>query len=323
MAREQATDEESFMEAIVTLTMNPAVDKSSQVHRVAPDQKLSCDRPEFHPGGGGINVARVIHRLGGAARALYLCGGTSGDLLQRLLDEEEIDQQPIHMEGRVRENFTVLEESSGQQYRFGMPGPEVKEEEWQRVLDQLGEMVPKADYIVASGSLPPGVPDDFYARIAKMANETKARLIVDTKGAPLQAAVEQGLYLIKPNMRELGMIAGHEIEDEEEQEEVARSLVEQGQCEVVVVSLGAAGALYATRDTCERLRAPSVSIKSKVGAGDSMVGGMVLALAQEKSVREAVQRGIATGAAAVTTPGTELCRADEAEHLYREIQKGE
>jgi 6-phosphofructokinase 2 len=308
------------METVVTLTMNPAVDKSTQVQRVVAEEKLSCERPQFDAGGGGINVSRVISRLGGTATTIYLCGGVTGEMLQRLLDEEEIVQHPIRIEGRVRENLTVFEKVSEQQYRFGMPGPEVKEREWQGVLEQLQEMTPESGYIVASGSLPPGVPDDFYARIAKMSKKTDTRFIVDTKGEPLRAAVEQGVYLIKPNMRELGMLVEHQIEDEQEQEEVARALVEQGQVEVVVVSLGAAGALYVTKDISERIRAPSVPINSKVGAGDSMVGGLVLALAQGKPVREAVQRGVAAGAAAVITPGTELCRAKDAERLYKKIQ---
>ena len=302
---------------IITLTMNPAVDKSTQVQHVAPDQKLRCEKPRFDPGGGGINVARVITRLGGRTEAIYPRGGPMGDMLYGLLESEQIQQHTIPVAEQTRTNLTVYDQSSEQQFRFGMPGTHLTEAEWQRCLEAVEAMSP--DFLVASGSLPPGVPDDFYARVAHIAHKVQARYALDTSGDALTQGVEGGCYLLKPNMRELQHLAGESIDREDAQEQAARSLIEAGKAEIVVVSLGSAGALLVTADGSKRLRAPSVTIRSKVGAGDSMMGGMVLALARQWPVEAVVNYGIAAGAAAVTSPGTKLCEPEDVEALYQAI----
>lgn len=302
---------------ILTLTMNPALDKSATVESVAAERKLRCGPPSFFPGGGGINVSRAIKYLGGNATACYLTGGPFGQMLQRLLDQEGITQQPLEIGGLTRESFTVLETATDQQYRFSVPGPQVRECEWQGALQALADVEPVPAYVVASGSLPPGVPRDFYGRVREITNQLDARLIVDTYGEPLREAVDRGVFLVKPNMRELGMLAGRAIESETDQEEVARRLVEDGRADVVVISLGAAGALLVTGEFCQRIRAPTVPIKSKVGAGDSMVAGLTLSLARGQPLLEAVRFGVSAGAAAVMTPGTSLCRREDTERLFR------
>lgn len=308
------------METILTLTMNPAIDKSSRVEHVLPERKLRCRPPRHEPGGGGINVSRAIHRLGGRSSALYTAGGPPGKMLQDLLDSEEITHHPISVEGWTRENLVVYEESSDRQFRFGMPGAPLKEKEWKRCIEELASVDPKPDYLVASGSLPPGVPEDFYAWVARLARELGARFVLDTAAEPFRVAVREGVFLVKPNLRELNELAEREIEDESEQEELARQLIDEGRSEVVVVSRGAGGALAVWENGCEHLRAPTVPIKSKVGAGDSMVAGIVLKLAQQSTLREAIHFGVAAGAAAVMTPGTELCRREDAELLYSRMR---
>lgn len=307
------------MDTILTVTMNPTIDKTTHVDRVAPGQKLRCAAPRHDPGGGGINVSRAVGKLGGEATAVYPAGGPMGAVLENRLNEEDVARIQIPIAGWTRENVTVLDDSGEQHYRFNMPGPELSESDWRRCLDRVREFRPLPDYVVASGSLPPGVPDDFYGRLVRLGREWDARVVVDTSGDALRAAAREGLYLLKPNMRELGQLAGGPIEDEEQQEEAATELVRSGQAEVVVVSLGAAGALLVTEDRCERLRAPVVNIRSKIGAGDSMVAGMVLALSGGWDLVEAVRYGIASGAAAVMTPGTELCRKEDTERLYERI----
>ncbi len=307
------------MQSILTLTINPTIDKSSRVDNVVPEHKLRCKSPRYEPGGGGINVSRAIKRLGGKSVAFYPVGGPSGQMLRNLLEEEGLLHHPIQMEGWTRENLTVYEESTGQQFRFNMPGPTLQEKDWNRCLTELSEFDPKAAYIVASGSLPQGVPKDFYARVANLAKGFGARMIVDTFGEALRLAARAGVYLLKPNMRELRDLAEQEIRDESQQEAVAMEIVKSGHAEAVVVSLGPAGALMVSKEGYERLRAPTVPIESKVGAGDSMVAGIVLSLAQGKSLRDAVRFGVAAGAAAVMTPGTELCRLEDTERLYRHM----
>jgi 6-phosphofructokinase 2 len=309
--------------SIVTVTINPCIDKSTGIDNVVPERKLRCDPPSYEPGGGGINVSRAIRKLGGSSIAYYLTGGQIGHMLDRLLDDENIASERMPIEGLTRENLIVYEKATGQQYRFGMPGPKVREKELERCIERISGIHPPPEYIVASGSLPPGVPDDFYGRIARRAREIKAKLILDTSGEPLRSALEEGVYLIKPNLRELGLLAGGDVEDESNHVELAEAIIREGKSEIVVVSLGAAGALLVWGNGCERLRAPTVPIKSKVGAGDSMVGGIVLALDRGSSVPDAVRFGVAAGAAAVMTPGTELCRRDDTERLYEQMKSGQ
>jgi 6-phosphofructokinase 2 len=305
---------------IATLTMNPSVDLSTSVEYVIADRKLRCRPLKREPGGGGINVFRVIHRLGGASIAFYPAGGPPGQMLQDLIDQEGIKHRPILIEEWTRENLMVVDDGTGQQFRFSMPGPPLFEEEWETCLKEVLSLDPKPDYVVASGSLPPGVPMDFYAFLAKEVKKLGSQLIVDTSGEALRLALDSGVYLIKPNMRELGELAGKEIRDESQQEAVAMKIVDSRQSEVVVVSLGAVGALLVSNEGYERLRAPTVPIKSKVGAGDSMVAGIVLSLARGMPLREAIRFGIAAGAATVMTPGTELCRREDVEQLYQQMR---
>lgn len=307
------------MEHIVTLTMNPSIDISSSVEHVVADRKLRCKPSTYEPGGGGVNVSRVIGILGGKSSALYPAGGPFGEMLQALIDEAGISHYRVPIEGSTRENLTIQEESSGRQFRFGMLGPTLREKEWRQCLEMLEALDPKPGYLVASGSLPPGVPEDFYARLAEAAPRLGARLIVDTSGEPLRLASRAGVYLLKPNMNEMRNLIGGEIRDELELEDGAGKLIGKGYSEVIVVSLGAGGAMMVSKDGCEHVRAPTVPIRSVVGAGDSMVAGMVLSLARGKTLREALSFGVAAGASAVMSPGTGLCCRDDTERLYRQI----
>jgi 6-phosphofructokinase 2 len=308
------------MSTIVTLTINPTIDTNATVDHVIPERKLRCQPPRHEPGGGGINVSRAIRKLGGDSVAVYPVGGPTGHLLQHLLEQEGLTLRAVPIGDWTRENFVILEEATGQQFHFVMPGPTLQEAEWQQCLNLLSTFSPVPAYIVASGSLPPGVPTDFYARVARIGRKCGARVIVDTSGDAFRAAVYEGVYLLKPNQYELSDLANCDLTDEAQQEAAAVELVHRGHGEAVVLSLGAAGVLLVTAAGCERLRAPTVPVVSKIGAGDSTVAGIVLSLARGMALRDAVLFGIATGAAAVMTPGTELCRREDVERLYTRLR---
>lgn len=308
---------------IITLTMNPAIDTSTSVESVAPEIKMRCAPALSEAGGGGINVSRVIKRLGGESVALFPSGGATGLMLEALLQAEQIRYDPIPTHALTRENFMVFEESSGQQFRFGMPGPKLDTQEWRACLEALRQY-PDADYIVASGSLPPGVPHDFYVQVAEIAEEIGAKLILDTSSAALTETLKQAaVYLLKPNLRELGQLAGENIQDEKQQKAIAQDLIAAGKVEIIAVSIGAAGCFLFTADGFEHLRAPLVPIRSAVGAGDSMVGGIVLGLTQGLSIKRAVQYGIAAGSATVMSDGSQLCNPDDVKRLYQELISSE
>ena len=310
------------MKTIVTMTLNPAIDKSSSVDHVVAERKLYCKPPRFEPGGGGVNVCRAIKKLGGTSLLLYPAGGLTGTRLQELLEEEGLDHRPFPIVGMIRESLVILEESTGQQFRFGMPGPKLKKNEWESFLQQLAVIDPSPDYMVASGSLPPGAPADFYARVARVGKESGTKMIIDVSGEALEQALKEGVFLIKPNVREFRELAGKDIKEESQIKAEAQKMVKSGRCEVLVISLGAAGALAVSKDFAEHILSPTVPIVSKVGAGDSMVAGIALSLARGKPLRESILFGVAAGSAAVMTPGTELCRREDAERLYESMISG-
>jgi len=303
------------MAAIVTLTINPALDIATSTDRVEPTHKLRCSMPRYDPGGGGINVARAVHALGGDAVAIFPAGGAAGEMIRHLLEQQAVRHNAIAISGFTRESLAVEERMTGRQFRFLLPGPQISESDQERCLDQLALAAAEATYIVASGSLPLGVPEDFYARIAKLAQSLGKRFILDTSGAALKQA-GRGIYLLKPSLRELGDLVGSEIRTEREQEQAAREIIEQGRSEVIVVSLGDQGALLVTAGRAERFAAIPVEASGSVGAGDSTLAGIMVSLCRGLELGEAVRYGMAAGAAALLGSGTELCRRSDVERLY-------
>lgn len=306
------------MSQIITITFSPCIDKSTSVPALVPEKKLKCAAPKLEPGGGGINVARAIKKLGGEATAIYPAGGYTGKYFNKLMADEAVPSIIIETESESRENIIVLEESTNRQYRFGMPGTELKETEWKQLLGTVEE-IKNVGFIVASGSLPPGVPVDIFARIGATAKKRNIKFIVDTSGDALKYAAGEGVYLLKPNLGELGSLVGKTYLAPGEAALAAKQVIEKGNCEVVVVSMGDAGALLVTKEKLIKFSPPPVKRKSTVGAGDSMVAGIVLKLSKDMSLEESVQYGVACGTAATMNAGTELCRLQDVEKLYKAI----
>jgi 6-phosphofructokinase 2 len=309
------------MAVIATLTMNPAVEVNTAVGQVAPNRKLRCGPATHVPTGGGVNVARAIHRLGGMATAIVVSGGATGEQLERLLADEGVECLPIAVAGESRQVLHVSETSTDGQFRFEAEGAHLQDREWQTVIDTILSLDPAPQYLVASGSLPPGVPADLYGTLSVIAAERGTKLIVDTSGLPLQHAAGAGTFLLKPNFAELRQLAGAEAFSDFFLEGVARSLVSTQKAHAVAVSMGAQGALAVWPGGVRRIVAPTVPVASRFGAGDSMVAGTVLALSRGMALEDAIEFGVASGSAAVMMPGTELCRRDDAERLFDEMRR--
>lgn len=307
--------------SILTLTPNPAIDLNASVERVEPDRKLSCQNPTRDPGGGGVNVSRAIRILGGDSLALWAKGGVTGELLDQLLDREGIRHRPIPIRGDTRENLHIHETSTGRMYRFGMPGPVLSESDADAILQELRRLDPRPTYVVASGGLPPGIGAGLYAEIAGLVAGWGSRMVLDSSGEPLRQALEGGpVYLVKPNLRELAWLEGRPLDGDADVEQAARRLVSTGRVGAVVVSMGPAGAVVVTYEgLIEHVAAPPVPAQSRIGAGDSMVAGIVMSLARGESLAEAARFGVATGTAAVMTPGTQLCRRTDTQRLFAEM----
>jgi 6-phosphofructokinase 2 len=311
------------MPPIVTFTINPAVDISTSVAAVQPAHKLRCSAPRRDPGGGGINVARVVKRFGADVLAVFTVGGPIGQHLKDLVDREGIRNVTIPIRADTREDLAVFESETGQQYRFVLPGPALVASEWRACLDALASPAIKPRFLVASGSLPPGVPDDFYASVVEAMRGTRtksdAKIIVDTSGTPLKRALDAGVYLIKPNLREMRELTGHSMDSEVDCIKACRQLVEAGRAEVVALTLGHYGAMLVTRDHALHADPLPIEPVSTVGAGDSFLGAMVARLAAGRDMEDAFRYAVAAGSAALLAHGTELSRRDDVERLVGSV----
>ncbi len=298
--------------AIVTLTLNPTIDGSSEAETVQHTHKVRTVNDRYDPGGGGINVARVLTRLGADCEALYLAGGITGPMLTGLLDRVGIQHRRLAITGDTRISLNVHERRSGKEYRFVPQGPEISAAEWQGCLDAIGQL--QCQWLVMCGSLPRGVPEDFYARAAHIAHKAGARVVLDTSGKALKAALDEAagtIELVKPSLGELEQILGQTLRDPAALQAAASALVARGAARLVAVSMGHEGALLASADGVLSLPAIPVEVRSAVGAGDSFVAAMTYGLAHGLSTQDAFRLGIAAGTAAVLTPGTDLCLRED------------
>lgn len=309
------------MTDILTITLNPALDVATSCAQLQSSHKLRCSHAERFPGGGGINVARVVQRLGGDCLALYLAGGVVGDRLQTLVDAERVPSHRLVIADETRESFSVLETSTGREYRFVLPGPELTAAEWQSCVDFLATIEPAPRHVVLSGSLPPTLASDSYAQLARLARSRGSRVVLDSSGAPLAAALDGGgVYLIKPSLRELSDLTGAPLEHEDQWRTAAESLLHRGRAELVALSLGERGAMLFSTEGAWRAEALQVDVKSSTGAGDSFLAALVWALSQGTALPEAFRYGVAAGTAALLHAGTTLCRADDVHRLAGQVR---
>ncbi len=304
---------------VLCLTMNPSVDLATETESVVPTHKLRCGDTLHDAGGGGVNVARVLTRLGGRCTALCPTGGPSGHWLEHRMREEGLDSVFLPIADETRVSFTVHEHRTGAEFRFVMPGPHLSEGEWQAALAHLDALQPFPDWVVASGSLPPGVPTDFYARLARLCRTRGARLLVDASGPALAAALAEGVYLCKPNLKELAELVGRSLESPEQWQAAAQQLIHDGKTEVVALTLGHLGALLVTRDGLWQAPPLDVPVASAVGAGDSFMGGLVWGLQQGQTLEQAFAWGIAAGTATLLSAGTALCQPEDVLRLQKQV----
>jgi 6-phosphofructokinase 2 len=302
------------MSKILSIALNPAIDISSDADVVRHTHKTRTRNQRQHAGGGGINVARVIVELGGNCELLYLSGGATGTLLEAMLEPLGVRQHTFPISDPVRIAYNVREQSTNHEYRFVPEGPQVAEEELAPVFELLERI--DADYVVASGSLPRGVGGDTYARMAEISARKDAKFILDTSGEALHKTLARGnVFLVKPSLGELASFVGKKI-DHESAGAAAQAIVRSGAARYIAVTLGADGAILVGDDMIHRVPAIEVPVTSAVGAGDSFVAAMTWSLAEGYEIEEAFRFGLAAGAAAVMTSGTELCRRADVLSLY-------
>ena len=299
---------------ILTITLNPCIDKSSTVPMLEPESKLRCTEVVNEPGGGGINVSKALKKLGLESVALFPAGGYNGNKLCSLLNQELIAYHAVDTKVETRENWIVHEKETNHQYRFTFPGRAVEEDTIKTLVEQIRNFTPS--FVVASGSLPPGLPDYFYGLIVKNATAVGAKCIIDTSGPALEALKGKGAYLIKPNIGELCKLLKIPFLHHHEADEAARQVIADGYAQIVVLSMGPAGAWLVTQNEKHFAAAPVIEKKSTVGAGDSMVAGIVYMLQQQRALKEVIAFGVACGSAAAMNEGTQLFNKEDAEKLF-------
>jgi 6-phosphofructokinase 2 len=304
---------------IQTVTCNPCVDKSFIVHGLKPEAKMHARDVRYDPGGGGINVSRVIQRFGCDTIAFGFAGGHSGHALRDLLDREGVPHKLITVKDATRINVTILDDADGAQYVFSLPGAHVGHHEWREMMAALEAYETKTAFIVLSGSLPPSLQDDAYAEVARHATERGAKVLVDSSGEPLRRTFQYEPLLVKPNRRELELLTGKQLAGVDDVLAASRKVLEMGP-QSIVVSMGEKGALAVNKQGAWLAKAPPVKTISKVGAGDSMMAALVRSLRIGTELKEALKLGVAAGSAATISPGTDLCHLKDIDHLYPKVE---
>ncbi len=305
--------------AIVTLSLNPTIDMMSETDLVVPTHKIRTSNESFEPGGGGVNVARVIHELGGKASLIAPAGGFTGKMFDELLGAIPIPRTIVPISGNTRISVTVYERKTGHEFRFTPNGPTLLPEE----IDACLAAIRAADFdtFVASGSVPLGAPADILARIADIAAAKGAKFILDSSGAGLRVTLEQSrVTMVKPAMAELEALVGRRL-DRKSAEAAAADLVRRGSAEIVAVTMGASGALVVTKDRTYRLKSPKVEARSAVGAGDAFVGAMTLAISEGRPIEECLMLATAAGAATALTPVAKVCARSDVMRLYEQVKQ--
>ena len=306
------------MSDILTITLNPALDRSTSTDHIVPEEKLRCETPRTEAGGGGINVARAVGKMGGAARAFVAISGFQGQRYLERLRTEPLVPEVFHTHGETRQSFAVVDRSTGEQFRFVTPGPTWTEDENREVMAALRRCTPQKGWVVLSGSQPPGVPYDFPARLATQMRDSSAKLVLDTSGEPMKALLRAGpahQHVLRLDDGESEELAGRKLKSVKDVADFAQELVSRDVAEVVVFALGSEGSILVEGENRWRAKTRPVVPVSKVGAGDSFVGVFTWSLANGADWEEALRYGVAAAASAVTTEGTELCDRDQVHDL--------
>ena len=304
---------------IITLTLNPALDKSAKVDGIVPDHKLKCYAINYQPGGGGINITRVLNRLGVKSKCVFPIGGNAGLYLNELVINENIQPLSIRINSWTRENLSVIDTHTGLQYRFGMPGNSLSPNELIEIEKSIENLLDENDIFVLSGSLAEEMQDNYYAGLIRRLTGKNIKIVLDTSGSALKEALKEGVYLIKPNQRELAQLAGKDFLSTAEQEEFALEIIKSQAVKYIVVSLGARGAFIASENGIMYQSTPSVKVKSTIGAGDSMVAGLIYAIQNNYPEELMLKWGTACGVATTMSEGTGLANKENIDKVFTMI----
>lgn len=292
---------------ILTLTMSPAVDMFAVTEQFFHDSKTRCQITRHLPGGGGINVARNLRRMGISTTAVFPAGGFHGELLSKLLEEDGQSCLRVSVTHETTQNIVLDEKATGLALHLVFPGARLEKDEWLACQKAIRDFSPQPQLLVISGSLPPSVPDSFFAELVEQCHERNLRVVLDTSGNPLRLALAKGVHLVKLNREDFSALGYDGGESPAERLPALKTMLAEGMADHMVLTLGPNGAMLASRDGLHlHARPPSVEVVSHAGAGDAFVSVMTCKLYQGQPVREAFAYGVAAAAAAISTPGNQL-----------------
>jgi 1-phosphofructokinase family hexose kinase len=304
---------------IYTLTLNPALDRELTVPALEFDSVLRASKSRVDFGGKGSNVSRLLKGMGVDSTAIGFLGGRTGEALQDGLKTLGIGTDFVWVESETRTNISIVTQAGGHHIKVNEKGPQVEPAKQQELLDKIAALAQPGDWWVLAGSLPPGVPDDFYARIVWVLNQHQSRAILDTEGAPLRLGCAEQPYLVKPNAEEARALTKMPVETPAEIAAVAAEIRRMG-AQNVVISLSRAGALLQTAEGTWLIRSPKIREKNPVGAGDSMAGGLVWALTKGSALKESLGWGVASGASTASLAGTKVGSLPLIETLWAQVR---
>lgn len=304
---------------IYTVTLNPALDKTVEILSFTIDSVNRITAMRTDPGGKGINVSKVIDKLGSKSIAVGILGGGTGKSILSALEDMGISSCFHFIPGETRTNLKVVDPERHTNTDINEPGLTVTEEILQNLLQELLEKLTKEDIVVLSGSLPKGAPKDTYGTWVKACKKSGAKVILDADGDLLEAGLKASPYLIKPNNHEISRLLKETLSTPKELEAAARKLMEQYGITKIVVSMGGEGALYVTKDKTVYAEGLNVPVGSTVGAGDSVVAALAVAEEAGMSLEEAVRLSTATGAANVMCSGTQAAEYEVIEELMPKV----
>lgn len=309
------------MKDILTITLNPALDLATTTPKIEAGPKLRCAEPELDPGGGGINVSRAIHILGGASRAFVAVGGPTGQRVTSLLKDEGVEALRFEVPGDTRQSIAVTATDTGEQFRFVLPGPHWDAGLLTPLLDRIVDAASPAGLAVLSGSNPPGIPDDIAITLCAHLKARNVSLIADMSGSSLHQLATMAaspLYVLRLDQKEAETLAGRALLSRQDSADFAAELVRRGVAEIVIVGRAADGSVLASASERVHAATPKVPVRSKIGAGDSFVGALALSLARGEDHAQALCSGVAAASAAVISDATNLCRREDFDALMKQ-----
>lgn len=304
---------------ILSVTLNPAVDLTTFVGHLDVGAVNRYQAPQLDPAGKGINVSRMAHRLGWPTIAFGFLAGEIGSIIPRALEAEAVPYHFVPVPGQTRLDVTIVTAANGEATSLYGPGPTIDSDHRRQLDDLLEFWMPAGLVLVLAGSLPPGIPDDVYADYIRRATATGIPTILDADGEALRLGIAAHPSCIKPNRDEAERLLGRALPDVNAVVQGARELAQRG-IDVVVISMGAAGAVCVQGSTVWHAIPPKVNRKSTVGSGDSLVAGLAVAFARGEPIVEGLRLGTAAGAATAMTPGTALGTAAEINALLPRVQ---